>query len=167
MNMCEPCDAHFTSSSVKFPSWILSNNLTLLPLSDDLLDIRDSEIQLVTPTLRTHNIATITHGNTDKNTFVRSHTQTYGAHPTLSIGAVPFPLLVTRAFNVSIVGAYTSDMKAIVANTYEIRPEKSLRLLALCQERKNASVMQHTCHSLMKDILELSASSMAYLFLII
>lgn len=165
LNMCGRCDGHFNSSSLIYPSWILANHLTLLPLPDDLKDIKDPEIQLVTPVLRTHNIATISSGSIDKNTILRSHVYTYGANPTFAMATLPFDILSSKAFNVSIVGAYTSDIKALVSNVYEIRPEKSLRLLALCQERKNASVMAKTCHSLMQDIMSLAKSMFSFLTL--
>jgi hypothetical protein len=158
IRICGPCDTHFNSSSTKFPSWILANHLTLLPLPEDLKDIRDTEIQLVTPILRTHNIATISSGNTDKNTFLRSHVYTYGAGDYLAIKTLPLDLLSEEAFNISIVGAYTSDIKALVANAYEIRPNKSLMLLALCTERNNAAVMAKTSNSIMEDINALAAS---------
>jgi hypothetical protein len=164
IRMCKSCDDHFNSSSTKFPSWILANNLTLLPLPENLKDIKDTEIQLVTPILRTHNIATFSSGNTDKNTFIRSHVYTYGAYPNLAISTVPFDMLSTKAFNISIVGAYTTDIKALVAAAYEVRPKKSLMHLTLCQERKNAAVMEKTCDSLMNDIMGLASS--IYLFLI-
>jgi hypothetical protein len=157
LKICKLCDDYFNSSSTQFPSWILANNLTLLPLPDDLKDIKDTEIQLVTPIQRTHNISTFSSGNTDKNSFLLSHVYTYGAYPNLAISTIPFDMLSTKSFNISIVGAYTSDIKALVSNAYEVRPEKSLMLLALCQERKNAAVMEKTCDSLMNDIMGLAA----------
>jgi hypothetical protein len=159
MNMCEPCDTYFKSKKTSFPSWILANNLTLLPLPDYLSDIRDTEIQLVTDRQRSHNIATISAGSTDKNTFLRSHVYVYGANPTLAIATLPVDMFSSKAFNVSIVGAYTSDIKALVSKTYEIRPQKSLMLLSLCQERKNASIISKTSHSLMKDIMDLASGN--------
>ena len=158
IDICETCDDYFNSSSTKYPSWILANHLTLLPLPDDLQDIRDTEIQLVSPILRTHNIATITSGFTDKNTFLRSHVYTYGVGDFLAVGTLPLDLLSSEAFNISIVGAYTSDIKALVANAYEIRPRKSLMLLALCTERNNAAIMSKTSHSIMEDINALASS---------
>jgi hypothetical protein len=158
MSMCETCDTYFNSSFTKFPSWILANNLTLLPLPDGLKDIRDTEIQIVSPVLRTHNIATFSSGQTDKNTFLRSHVYTYGATPTLAISTMPLDMVELKAFNISIVGAYTTDIKALVANVYEIRPEKSLKLLALCMERKNPAILEKVSNSLMDDITMLASS---------
>jgi len=159
IDICVPCDDYFNSSSTQFPSWILANHLTLLPLPDELRDIRDTEIQLVTPILRTHNIATISSGTTDKNTFVRSHVYTYGVGDFLAIGTLPLDLLSSEAFNISIVGAYTTDIKALVANAYEIRPRKSLMLLALCIERNNAAIMTKASNSIMEDINALASST--------
>jgi hypothetical protein len=166
MDICEPCDTHFVSKKSTFPSWILANNLTLLPLPEYLEDIRDTEIQLVTTRLRTHNIATITSSGVDKNTFLRSHVYCYGANPTLAIATLPFDMLSNKAFNVSIVGSYTSDVKALVSTAYEIRPKKSLQLLTLCQERKNAAILERTNQSLMADIMELAASKCHFLIII-
>jgi hypothetical protein len=158
MEICEPCDTHFMSKKSTFPSWILANNLTLLPLPEYLEDIRETEVQMICTRLRTHNIATITSGGIDKNRFLRSHCYLYGATPTLAIATLPFDMLANKAFNVSIVGAYTSDIKALVSKTYEIRPRKCLQLLNLCQERKNAAIIEKTSESLMEDIVELAAS---------
>ena len=156
MRVCEPCDTHFTSKTKSFPAWILANNLTLIPLPENLADVRDSEIQLVTPRLRTHNIATIKSASIDRNIFLRSHVYVYGADPTCAIGTLPFDLLGNKAINISIVGPYTSDVKALLSTTYEIRPEKSLALLKLCIERGNVSILELSSHPSMKDILELA-----------
>jgi hypothetical protein len=158
MSVCEPCDTHFLSKKTSFPHWILANNLTLLPLPEYLEDIRDTEIQLVTTRLPTHNIATITSSGVDKNTFLRSHVYCYGANPTLAIATLPFDMLSNKAFNVSIVGSYTSDVKALVSTAYEIRPKKSLQLLTLCQARKNPAIVERTSQSLMDNIMGLAAS---------
>jgi hypothetical protein len=158
MEICEPCDTYFMSKNSTFPSWILANNLTLLPLPEYLDDLRETEVQMICTKLRTHNIATITSGGIDKNHFLRSHCYLYGATPTLAIATLPFDMLANKAFNVSIVGAYTSDMKALVSKTYEIRPVKCLQLLNLCLERKNAAILEKTSASLMDDIVELAAS---------